>query len=91
MKTLYFKDDGIYLDEERLDYITHFNIVSCAGDSTEAEYSHLQVRGYVKGDDGKPMICLNDFVEYKIDEQVIVHGLDENTQQLYEFKNNSQK
>lgn len=88
MKTLYFKDDGVYLDEKHLDYITHFNIDSYAGDSTEAEYSRLQVRGLVKGDDGKPMVYLNEFAEYKIDEEVIIYGLDTNKKSMYEYSQN---
>lgn len=86
LKTLYFKDDGVYLDEERLDYITHFSIDSYAGDETEAGYSHLKVKGFAKDEDGKPFVYLNDFARYTIDEKVIVYGLDKNTKQLYEFK-----
>ncbi len=74
MKKLEFKKDGTYLDDKRLDFITHLSILADVEDDVHS--SHLLVTGVESDKKGNPILEDGENKEYKINERVIVQGLD---------------
>ena len=68
--------DKLYLDGEKLPYVTKFSLDFGEEDSTSG-CPVLEVKGLLE-EDGKPMVRFGEFVGYTINEHVEVLGGDSN-------------
>ena len=78
MRTLYLKEDGVYLDDERIDFISRFEIISDAEEMGSTSQVNIW---FVKRKDNEELI------DKAISETVKVYGLDVGQNKpLYHFK-----